>query len=108
MLTRGGIAYDLNKSPYKHEVIYNNEEITFVFSGEYNLNSFKNKLNENRERISESLTKRFKLDITCDLLADIKLYTSIEKRGFLIERNEDKITCLNIIKLDGLNLTTKN
>lgn len=109
MLTRAGISYDFDTSPYKLKVEYNNGcELTFTFSGEYNLNSFKNKLNDNREKINNSLTNRFKIELECDILCDIKLYALIEKRGFLIEDKEERYECLNIIKLDGLMPTIKN
>lgn len=109
MLTRAGISYDFDTSPYKLKVEYNNGcELVYTFSGDYNLNSFKNKLEENREKINKSLSNRFKLDVECNMLCDIKLYTLIEKRGFLIEDKEERYECLNIIKLDGLMLTIKN
>lgn len=109
MLTRAGISYNFDTSPYKFKVEYNNgRELVFTFSGEYNLNSFKNRFEENRDKINASLSNRFKMDVQCDILCDIKLYTLIEKRGFLIEDKEERYECLNIIKLDGLKLTTKN
>lgn len=108
MLTRGGIAYDLNTSPFHSVVCYGDLTLTFTFSGQYNLNAFESRLQENRDKINGSLTNRFKIDINCDILCDIKLYSTIEKRGFLVEGNEDRFECLNNIKLDGLKLTIRN
>lgn len=109
MLTRAGVCYDLEKTPYKESLIYNKENvITFKFSSEYNQNNFVNKLKANREKINNSLTKRFNLSVEVDLLADIKLYQSIEKRGFLLAIESENVTCLNTIKLNGLMMTPNN
>lgn len=108
MLTRAGVCYNLEVTPYKETINYNNELITFNFSSEYNQNNFINKLKANRDKVNNSLSKRFNLIIEVDLLADIKLYQSIEKRGFLLAKESETVNCLNTIKLDGLMMTTKN
>ena len=92
-LTRDGIAYDLNISPYRLEVPYEDCTLTYVFSSELYRKNFYNRFLENREKISASLSKRFGFHIENDLLCDLKLYTMIEKRGFLILKGEDKIVC---------------
>ena len=118
-LSRRKIAYDLNTSPYYTDVYYssgsfkitdvsNEQTITFIFSSETYLRKFTEQLQENRVKISESLSKRFGYSIKCDLLSDLRLYISIEKRGFLILVNGEKCDCLESIILDGQNLTTKN
>lgn len=106
MLTRNGIAYDLTVSPYKTVVFYNNKKdsIIYTFSSNLNKERFLEKLSENRNYINGSLTKRFNIQIVCNKLCDIKLYSSVEKRGFLIETEEREFKCLNTIKLDGMNL----
>ena len=102
MLTRNGIAYNLELSPYKTTIKYSdNDFIIFKFSSQLYKDNFKKKLKDNRDTISNSLTKRFGFIIKIDQIFDIKLYSSIEKRGFLIETQEGKHTCLNTIKLDG-------
>lgn len=109
MLTRGGVCYDLVKTPFESTQRYTNQgEMVFKFSSEYNLNNFNNKFKENREKINTSLSKRFNLNINCDLLADIKLYEKIEKRGFLIVGESESIECLNNTTLDGMITTTRN
>lgn len=116
-LTFRGIAYDFNISPYNLEIDYFNNRIditkvernsiTYIFSSEYYRKKFAERLQENRIKISESLSKRFGYKIKCDLLADLKLYTTIEKRGFLILANGEKVDCLENIILDGNNLIAK-
>lgn len=104
MLTRNGIAYNLNLSPYRYDIKYSNgEELTFKFSSLLYKDKFKSKMIDNRKAVNESLTKKFGFCIENDVISDIKLYSTIEKRGFLILSGEGNYTCLNTIKLDGLN-----
>lgn len=108
MLTRNGIAYNLSLSPYKITLKYDKSDyITFKFSSQLYKDNFQNKLKDNRENIKTSLSNRFGFIIINEKLSDIKLYSSIEKRGFLIETKEGIYTCLNTIKLDGQNKIQK-
>ena len=108
MLTRNGIAYNLKLSPYELRVVYDkNDYITFKFSSQLYKDNFQNKLKAHRENIKNSLSKRFGFIIVNDKLSDLKLYSSIEKRGFLIETKEGIYECLNIIRLDGQNKIQK-
>ena len=107
-LTRANICYNLRESPYFHKVDYGNDEvIEYVFSSELYKEKFINNLSINRKNINNSLTNRFGFEINVDKLADIKLYSGIEKRGFLI-RKESDIECLNDIILNGLKLIIRN
>ena len=108
MLTRNGIAYNLKLSPYEFLVNYSNgESIKYKFSSLLYKDNFTKKIDNNRETINGSLSKRFGIDISNDILCDLKLYSSIEKRGFLIETEEGSYQCLNTIKLDGQNKILK-
>lgn len=107
MLTRNGIAYNFDISPYKTTVNYSNDSITYTFSSELYKEKFLSKLDEHRNIINNSLSKRFGFDIINDKLSDIKLYSSTEKRGFLLEIGDKRYTCLNTIKLDGQNKIQK-
>lgn len=100
-LTRSNIAYDLNISPHEINVTYPDEVITYVFSSDLYRLKFSNKLSEHRETIKESLSNRFGFTVVNDKLADLKLYTTIEKRGFLIYKGQVKVECLNDITLSG-------
>lgn len=102
MLTRNGVAYNLEVSPYTEIITYSdNKSIKFVFSSEGNKTRFKDKLQDNRDRITTSLTKRFNFEISDYKLSDIQLYSNVEKRGFLIEEGNNQYKCLNTIKLNG-------
>lgn len=108
MLSRNGITYNLKLSPYEHIIKYSNgENIKYKFSSLLYKDKFITRLNGNRETINGSLSKRFGIDLTNDVLCDLKLYSSIEKRGFLVETKEGYYECLNIIKLDGQNKIQK-
>ena len=108
-LTRNNVAYNLNESPHRLEVPYDDQQsLIYVFSSEFYKTNFYNRFLDNREKISESLSKRFGFRVQNDLLSDLKLYTSIEKRGFLIFKGEDKIVCQENITLDGALLTMQS
>lgn len=103
-LTRSNIAYDLNISPHKTDVEYPDGVITYVFSSDLYRQKFTERIEEHREKINASLSNRFGFAIENNKLADLKLYTTIEKRGFLIYKGQDKVECLSSITLDGNHL----
>lgn len=107
-LTRNKIAYDFEISPYYLEVPYENTTLKYIFSSELYRENFYNKYIENREKINISLSNRFGIEIESDILCDLKLYVTIEKRGFLIWKDEEKIKCLDCIKLNGMRMMKKN
>lgn len=107
-LTRSNVAYDLNISPHEMNVTYPDEVLTFVFSSDLYRQKFNEKLNDNRKKINDSLSNRFGFTIENNKLADLKLYTTIEKRGFLIYKGQDKIECQDSITLDGNHLITQS
>ena len=106
-LSRNNIAYDLHISPHRLEVPYKNDTICYVFSSNLYKENFYNRLFEHREKIYESLSKRFGVRVENEILADLKLYMTIEKRGFLIITKEGKIEWQNDITLDGGMLTMR-
>lgn len=108
-LTQNGIANDITISPYKTKINYSaNSYIIYVFSSQLYKGKFEERLEENREKINNSLTNRFGFEIVNDVLCDIKLYATIEKRGFLIKSNREGFECLSNLKLDGKKPTQKN
>ena len=108
-LTRSNIAYNLEVSPHEFEVEYKDgETLTFIFSSELYMNKFFDQIEDNRQRISKSLSKRFDFKIENDKLSDIRLYTLIEKRGFLIKKKDVVFKCLEDITLSGQTLMLRN
>lgn len=107
-LSRNGIANDLKVTPFTKKIIYaSNNYLIFCFSSQLYLNKFQERLVENREKINDSLSNRFGFAVENDVLCDIKLYSSIEKRGFLIKNHKEGFECLASIILDGKRATTK-
>lgn len=100
-LSRGGIAYNLVESPYYYISIDYPKQVEYRFSSQTYLDKFGERLEDNRNSISESLSKRFGLKVVNSLLSDIVLYSKIEKRGFLIYFDGVPVECLENITLDG-------
>jgi hypothetical protein len=108
LLSRKGVAYDLENTPYVYKVGYGKDVYEYKFSSKLYLEKFMNRSFDYRKQVNESLTNRFGFTIENNLLADIKLYSTIEKRGFLIANQNRRFHCLNNIVLDGQNQTIKN
>lgn len=108
MLTRANIAYNLYKSPHLLEMEYEGQKVIYHFSSELYKVKFEARKEAHRENITESLTNRFGFTIKSDLIADLRLYSSIEKRGYLISVDGEYQECQNDIILDGLKMTVKS
>ena len=107
-LTRYNIAHNLNISPFHHEIDYGNGNILkYVFSSELYKSKFIDKLQSNRESINTSLSNRFGFTVVNDVLCDIKLYSTIEKRGFLLYSAGEKVEWLSNIELNGLTVKVR-
>lgn len=106
-LTRWGVAHNLEISPYSLIVDYQDETLEYVFSSQQYKDIFYKKFIDNRVKINSSLSNRFGFKIENDKLADLKLYSMTEKRGFLIKGKEE-YKCLDTIELIGVNLIHKN
>lgn len=107
-LTRSKIAYDLSISPHRLNIDYGENSLEYVFSSDLYKRKFIEKQFDNREQISNSLTKRFGVSVKSPILSDLKLYTTIEKRGFLLFKDGVEVECLDRITLDGERVTLKS
>ena len=95
-MTRGGIEYNFSISPFTVDT----EKYTFVFSSQLHADKFREGLEENRQRINESLSNRFNIYIYADEIADFLLYGAIERRGYLIKDHEGgAIRCQSEIRI---------
>lgn len=108
MLTRAKVCYNLHNTPYQLQVNYGEQEVTFCFSSNLYKDKFIEKLSNHRKEINNSISKRFGVTIKADFIADLRLYTSIEKRGFLLLIDGVKVECQNNIILDGLKMIARN
>lgn len=107
-LTRSKIAYDLSISPHRLVIDYGESSLVYVFSSDLYKRKFLEKQEDHREQISNSLTKRFGVTVRNSTLADLRLYTTIEKRGFLLVKNGVEVQCPERIILDGERVTLKS
>lgn len=108
MLTRANIAYNLHISPHIAEVEYAKQVINYHFSSDLYRTKFLERLDQNRQNINHSINNRFGFYVDTDILADLRLYKSIEKRGYLISTDGDYIECQEKVKLDGMKLTQRS
>lgn len=101
-LTRSMIAYDLSISPHRFLIHYGEgTSLDYVFSSKLYLEKFIEKMESHREQINLSLSKRFGVGVDFQILSDIKLYTTIEKRGFLLIKDGVEIKCRENLLLSG-------
>lgn len=103
MLTKNGVCYNLSESHFRTT----QNGVVFVFSSQLYLDKFIARLQENRDIINFSLTKRFGLTVNVSTLADVVLYKRIEKRGFLIVIGDKEITCQKSLICVGSNVMKK-
>jgi hypothetical protein len=75
-----GVFHNLKESEY----VVSNKEITFFFSSETYLNKFLETYQDERKKLQERTKKELThVNFNMNTLADITLYRTIEKRGFL-------------------------
>lgn len=101
MLSRSNIAYNLYTTPHTLGLSYEGQEVIFHFSSELYRKKFQARLIEHRESINNSLSKRFGVKVVNPLLADLRLYSTIEKRGYLINVDGEYYECQEDITLNG-------
>ena len=107
-LTRSNIAYNLSISPHRVKELYGESTLEYVFSSALYRKKFLERKEKNRVEIENSLTKRFGVQVNYPILSDIRLYTTIEKRGFLLVQDGVEVLCPDKIILDGERVTFKN
>lgn len=83
-LSAQGVCYDLEETPYRMEW----RGITYCFSSVYHMNKFKREVRKRELWLSDSLSRRFGMSITLDVVADVQLYQQIESRGFYVITND--------------------
>lgn len=108
MLTRNNIAYNLENSPHILKMEYSGQEVIYHFSSELYIKKFLSRFKDNRKTIEGSLFNRFGFHINIDLIGDFRLYSSIEKRGFLIQIDGEFAKCQESIILDGARATVES
>lgn len=101
--TRRGIYHNLKESEYT----ISNSEIVFFFSSRVYKEKFLREYRENRKEFHNRLLKHGKdIPINLDIIADITLYETIEKRGFRACVGGVDTSCENLYQY-ALRLVTK-
>ena len=101
--TRRGIYHNLKESEYT----VSNSEIVFFFSSQVYKEKFLREYRENRETFRNRLIKTGKdIPINLDIIADITLYETVEKRGFRACVGGVDTSCENLYQY-ALRLVTK-
>lgn len=100
-LTRNNIAYNLHLSPHCEEVSYEGSKSVYVFSSELYRKKFSERREETRKHIEEMIRRRYGVKVEAVELSDVYLYSQIEKRGFLIYKNDKEVLCQEDLKFVG-------
>lgn len=74
------VSYDLSLSPYYS---YRNDYY-FYFSSIKHKERFDREVEDRELWLCDSLSRRFKVPVKANILADVQLYTMVEGRGFFI------------------------
>ena len=100
-LTKNNIAYNLHLSPHSEEVDYGWSKSIYVFSSDLYRRKFLERREENKGYIEEMIKRRYGVKVEATELADVYLYSKIEKRGFLIYKDDKEVLCQEDLKFVG-------
>lgn len=105
MKTARGIYHNLQDSDYIVEL----QNIRFYFSSKTYRDKFAERLFDEIERFNTALNMVYKntFDLAGDVLAMVRLYNRIEKRGFYIEIDGNEISCLENLAFDVMPIYKK-
>lgn len=104
MKTRHGIFYNLHESSYVAQV----GRHKYYFSSQSHLDKFNERYPFFRKEFEDKLKDRYGIRINFNLISQLLLYKKIETRGFLVESGGEYYTCLDHIKLIGVNQIQRN
>lgn len=79
-LTRHGVCYDLEGSPYTAEC----EGFVFHFSSVPHMDKFMRETRKREEWLNDSLSRRFRFRVDASIIAVFQLYHQVETRGFYV------------------------
>lgn len=96
MKTKRGIYHDIRESDYTVTI----GTTIFYFTSELYRDKFEMLYQEETERFNQALNNVYKnnFDIVGDILAWIRLYCLIEKRGFYLQVNGVDVHCLEDLR----------
>lgn len=83
-MTRNGIEYDFDKTPYQATINDSGEILIFYFSSKLNLDKFTERAASYALQTNDMLSRKFKIKLHFSTLPYLGLYKQIEKRGFKV------------------------
>lgn len=91
-MTKDGIEYNLDITPYVYNEIYGTMLITYKFSSQLYLDKFLSFICNEYSYIKddEKLYKKYGIKFSLKMIYDISYYSRLEKRGFQIVKNNEK------------------
>ena len=99
MKTIRGVYLDISESDY----FYDLDGVRYYFSSEFNLNRFKERVNDYVNNEIIKLKNRFKINCSFDLYFQLAFYKRIEKRGFkVVELSNNKSLSKEVIILNTI------
>lgn len=101
-MTKSGVEYNPDASPFIKKINYGDREIIFVFSSSAVMTRFEELLDANREEIRSSLEGRFKIKFNispefCDLI----LYRKQERRFYRVYIDGECVQWQGKLLFDG-------
>ena len=96
-MTRNGVEYQLEKSPFIYEV----NNLMFYFTSINHLNKFISNLENFICNMRYKFSERYGYYAYLDLLFLLILYSKIETRGFYIKYEGREFTCKSQVTLGG-------
>lgn len=99
MLTKYGVCYDLSESPF----VCTTSHFEYRFSSARHMQKFSDNVQQRKDWLNDSLSRRFHVSIEVDILAELQLYMQTETRGFHVtdERGRTWLSAENML-LSGL------
>lgn len=92
------VCYNLADTKF----LYEKDGITYHFSSAFLCDKFIERVEMSRTALNQSLSNRFKFDISVNLIADLTLYARTESRGFYIILPDGGVCeCLDNLRFDG-------
>ena len=101
MLTKNGICYDLENSPF----VCTTPFFEYRFSSGTHLRKFNGNVDLRKSWLNDSMSRRFHIDVDMEILAELQLYMQVETRGFYVSDGEKVWRNAENIRLSGLRVS---
>lgn len=101
MLTKNGICYDLDESPF----VCSTPFFEYRFSSGKHLEKFRENAEKRKAWLNDSMSRRFHIDVDMEILAELQLYMQVETRGFYVSDGEKVWRNAENIRLSGLKVS---